>query len=200
MIEVEKKFLISSEQEARLILGTDFIGEKTFTDEYFDYLDYRLTTKDTWLRKRGENFELKAPLNIGKDRMADQYREIEDEAGIVEYLNFDNTKTLQGNMESEGIVSFCKIVTTRRKYKKEGFVIDIDSMDFGYNICEIEKMVDNEDQIKDAIESILVFSAKFNLNVSRVRGKVLEYLRINNPSHMEAIEEAIGKPQNEISI
>lgn len=194
MIEVEKKFFITPQQEKLLIQDAEFVGEKVFVDEYFDYSNWSLTTKDTWLRMRGDRWELKMPLNIGPDRMVDQYREIENESEIIIELGFDNTKSLVDNLKGLGIEKFCRIETTRRKYKKNGFTIDIDRMDFGYDICEIEKMVNSEHEIEPAIKDILEYAKTAGLTSARVRGKVLEYLRRNNPAHMEAIEKSIGRP------
>ena len=64
MIEVEKKFILTTEQEKSLIEGADFLGEKKFTDIYYDDEDFSLTKKDLWLRNREGRFELKIPKNI----------------------------------------------------------------------------------------------------------------------------------------
>ena len=62
MIEIEKKFILTPEQEQALIKGADFIEEKEFTDIYYDDKILSLTTKDIWLRERAGKFELKVPL------------------------------------------------------------------------------------------------------------------------------------------
>ncbi len=193
MIEVEKKFIITKDQEAALIDGAEFLREKTFTDSYYDYPDWRWTTSDLWLRMRDSDWELKVPLNIpGEKRVSDQYHELTDEKEIAGALKLDISRPLAEVLAENNIKPFCSITTTRRKYKKDGFGIDIDTMDFGYDICEIELMVSDVSEIPIAEDKILAFSKQFNLPHIRVRGKVLEYLRLNNPAHMEAIETSLG--------
>jgi len=189
MIEVEKKFVLAPDREMLILQESTFLKEVVFTDSYFDYADWRMTTTDTWLRSRDGAWELKVPLNtVGKNRFSDQYREIETEVEIIAYLGFDTSKSLAQSLAEKGIVAFCTITTTRRKYSRNDFTIDVDTMDFGYHLCEIEKMVETEDQIADAEREIMVFAKSFDLPTTRVRGKVLEYLRRNNPAHMKAIE------------
>jgi len=206
MIEVEKKFVITPEQERKLLEGAEFIGEKVFTDSYFDYSDYRMTASDLWLRKRDDRFELKVPLNDNtKARVSDQYHELETDEEIISALklklalfsSYDENKAsfskkLEDVIIKNEIKPFCKITTTRKKYKKGEFGIDVDNMDFGYHICEIELMVAGELEIPSAEKRIVDFAISLGLPTIRVRGKVLEYLRLNNISHMEAIEKTVG--------
>ena len=193
MIEVEKKFVITPEQEALLIEGATFIGEKKFTDTYYDHLDHRMTISDLWLRKRDDNFELKVPLNKqGVERISDQYHELETEKEVAAFLKLSIETNFEDSLKQNTILPFCTITTTRKKYKKGGFGIDIDEMDFGYHICEIELMVNDVAEIPMAEEKILAFAQKCSLPTVRVRGKVLEYLRLNNLAHMEAIEANLG--------
>jgi thiamine-triphosphatase len=196
MIEVEKKFVITPEQESYLLDGAEFLGEKIFTDSYFDYPDYRMTSSDLWLRKRDDRFELKVPLNDNtKVRVSDQYHELETDEEIASYLKIDlSGGKLEDKIGEIGMAPFCTITTTRKKYKKGEFGIDVDEMDFGYHICEIELMVSGEEEISSAEKRIVDFALSLGLPVVRVRGKVLEYLRLNNIAHMEAIERFVGAP------
>ena len=87
--------------------------------------------------------------------------------------------------------SFCEISTTRKKYKKEGFGIDLDVMDFNYTVAEIEFMIDDESKIKEATQSIIKFAQQFGINTNAVvLGKVTEYLRIKSPAHFQALIDA----------
>lgn len=52
MIEIEKKFLLTEAQRARLLKDAKKLEDKKVEDSYFDTSDYRLTTKDYWLRLR----------------------------------------------------------------------------------------------------------------------------------------------------
>ena len=182
-IEVEKKFLLDESDKNRLIEGAESIGVKTFTDVYYDNPDYKLTTKDIWLRSRDNRWELKLPLNNFREKIVDQYREIENESEIIEYFCFNNDASLSDSLSKNSYTPFASITTTRTKYKKDGFIIDLDSMDFGYEIAEIEKLVEKEDEIDRAKKSIIEFANKHDLKQVRVRGKLLEYIMRNDRKH-----------------
>jgi len=87
MIEVEKKFILSEQEKERLIKDAEFLSERVFTDIYYDTEKFLLTSQDKWLRSREGKFELKLPLHKGRERLADQYDEIEDEQKIYQLAN-----------------------------------------------------------------------------------------------------------------
>lgn len=193
MIEVEKKFTLSSEDIERITEGAEFLGEKSFTDTYFDTSGYLLTKSDKWLRLRGNRFELKLPMNAGKgssQRQLDQYEELDTDEAIYKALDIKPTATLQKDLEINGYKSFSTFTTTRKKYKNGDFVIDLDVIDFGYSIGEIELMVESQSEMEEALNKILVFAKEQGLSVAPVRGKVIEYIRRNNPEHLKTLEEA----------
>lgn len=189
MIEVEKKFILTEKEEKSLTAGAEFLGEKTFIDIYYDDENYSLTGKDIWLRKRSGRFELKIPLNLNiKERISDQYREIENDEDILKYFNTNINGSLETFLIDNKYFAFCEIKTTRRKYKKDGFNIDLDLMDFGYKLAEIEYMISNESEMEQATKSILEFAKSYNINTKAiVKGKVVEYLRLNNPKHFQKL-------------
>ena len=61
MIEVEIKVCITDAQKTELIKGAEFISEESLVDEYYDSVDFSLTTNGYWLRRRNGEFELKLP-------------------------------------------------------------------------------------------------------------------------------------------
>ena len=191
MIEVEKKFILTPEQEKTLVEGAEFSGEKQFTDIYYDDADFSLTTKDIWLRERGGKFELKLPMNESlENRVSDQYRELDVEDDILAHFGARGISVKDFLIE-KSYKPFCEITTTRRKYKKEGFGIDLDVMDFSYIVSEIEYMTDDESKIKEATQSIITFAKQFGIDINAVvRGKVAEFLRIKNPAHFQALIDA----------
>ncbi len=191
MIEVEKKLILTPEQEKALVEGAEFIGEKKFTDTYFDDKDFSLTIKDIWLRERDGKYELKLPMNkLSESRVSDQYRELDVEDDILAHFGARGIN-IKDFLTKKGYLPFCTITTTRRKYKKDGFVIDLDVMDFGYTLAEIELMVDDESKIKEATQAIINFATKYGIGKEiLVRGKVLEYLRRKNPAHFQALMDA----------
>ena len=190
MIEVEKKFILNEQDKERLTKEAQFLNERVFTDTYYDTEIFSLTTKDKWLRSREGRFELKLPLHKGVDRLADQYDELEDEQKIRKALNLPSNGNLADDLAKAGYFPFCTCKTTRRKYKKEQFIIDIDIVnfqDFIYNIVEIEMMVKEKSEIEKAIEKIMYFAKSQNLTIAPVRGKVIEYLKRTKPNHYQAL-------------
>jgi|SRR3989344_5488169 len=192
MIEVEKKFLLSKDDLARLIKSARFIRRQTFHDVYYDTVDYALTTKDTWLRSRNNIFELKVPLIREQytKRVTDQYRELETEDLIRSELKIPRKKILIEDLREAGYSPFAEITTNRAKYTKEGFIIDIDDIDFGYEIAEIELMVDTQEEIDYATRRIVDFAREHKLKTAPVRGKVVEYLVRKKPDHYKALVKA----------
>ena len=191
MIEIEKKFILTSDQEKKLIEGAEFLGEKQFTDIYYDDADFSLTTKDIWLRERSGKYELKLPMNESlENRVSDQYRELDVEDDILAYFGVKGI-LVKDFLIQKGYRPFCEITTTRRKYKKQAFGIDLDVMDFGYTVGEIEFMTDDESKIKEATQSIIEFAKKHSIDTDAiVRGKVAEFLRLKNPTHFQALIDA----------
>jgi adenylate cyclase class IV len=191
MIEVEKKFILTPEQEKALIDEAEFLGEKQFTDTYYDDSVFSLTTKDIWLRERDGKYELKLPMNESlENRISDQYRELDVEDDILAHFGARGIN-IKDFLTQKGYLPFCTITTMRRKYKKEGFGIDLDAMDFGYIVSEIEYMTDDEANIKEATQSIIKFAQQFRINTNAiVRGKVAELLRMKNPAHFQALIDA----------
>ena len=89
-----------------------------------------------------------------------------------------------------GYLPFYICKTTRKKYKKELFIIDLDVVNFQnftYNIGEIELMVNEKSEIKSAIGKIMSFAREQGLMIAPVRGKVIEYLKRMRPEHYNAL-------------
>ena len=195
MIEVEKKFLFSSEEKERLLNGAIFISQKIFTDVYFDNNDYSLTKNDNWLRSRNGKFEYKVSLAQGATRLAEQYDEIEDEEKIKSLLNLPPDQTMFDSLPANGYFPFCTCKTIRNKYNKTGFTIDVDEVsysdkDYIYNICEIELLVNQRLEMKTAVEKIIEFAQENKLAIKNVPGKVLIYLKKFKPDHYQLLVEA----------
>lgn len=191
MIEVEKKFSLSEEDKQRLIKDAEFLGEKIYTDTYYDTPDFSLTKKDIWLRSRNNDWELKIALQIG-ERKVDQYQELTTQEEIREALKLSKKGTLLEDLQEQGYVPFCVCKTTRQKYKKGSFGIDLDTVDYGdfkYSLGEIEVMVE-EGKTQEAIDSIITFAKEHNLSFARVRGKVTHYLKTAKPDHFQALVDA----------
>lgn len=189
MIEVEKKFLVEENDIPKLLVEADFLNEKKFTDTYWDTLNYSLTTTDFWLRSRDGRFELKVPMLGGGKRVIDQYEELESDEQISDKLNLPRG-ILEEELRKNDYKPFATITTLRKKYKKDGFIIDVDELDFGYNIVEVELMVDEKIEIDTAVQKILSFAHRYNLSVNQVRGKIVEYIRRSSSKHYKALVDA----------
>jgi thiamine-triphosphatase len=192
MIEVEKKFLLTEAQKGRLIEGAQFVAEKKIHDVYFDTPDYRLTTKDWWLRSRDGRFEIKIPLHDihHPEKGTTQYRELETEDEIRRAIGLPQKNDFMSDLKAANYRSVADILTTRTKYKYGEFTIDLDVTDSGYELAEIELMVPQPADMEQAVQKILAFAAERGLGIEARRGKVLEYIRRNNPAHFQALMDA----------
>jgi adenylate cyclase class IV len=179
MIEVEKKFQPTDGQLSRLLVGAQFINEQKHTDIYYDLPDFSYLRKDTHFRKRDDKYELKIKMPV-LSKHTSRFEEIDDETDILERLGFDRNAGLEKIIKENMIIS-CVIKTKRRKYKKDEFIIDIDKTDFGYNVCEIELLVESETEMNQAEEKIIAFAKKFDFPIEKLPGKVKECLRITKP-------------------
>jgi len=193
--EIEKKFLLSDEQQRALLKDAVFSGEKKLTDVYYDDADCSLTKKDWWLRQRNGAWELKIPAGsfVDAHRTTDRYREIEDAKEILAHLGLSDALELPQALEKAGVKPFCTAPTRRQKYSKGEFKIDIDEVtfaEFTYRLAEIELLVESEDQIEEASQRIIEFAKAHGLAVTYVRGKILEYLHKIRPDHFQALIDA----------
>ena len=178
MIEVERKFQPTEEQLKALLKDAEFVGDKVNHDVYYDYPDYRLIKKGIRLRNRNGLFELKIK------KSSHVHLEIENKKEIEEYFKTDNLE----EFIKQNFVVIIEYVNKRIEYKCGEFTIDVDELDFGYNMCEIELMVESDDGIKEAEDKIMNFVKKYGWEVNKILSKGLEYLRIfNNKVYKELI-------------
>lgn len=179
MIEVEKKFQPTEEQLAKLLEGAEFVKEVINHDIYYDYPDYRMFKEDIKFRKRNNNFELKIKLTHNADR------EIEDEEEIKKYFNTENLV----DFIEKNLLVYIDYETLRKKYVKEGFKIDIDELNFGVNSCDIELLIDDEEDISNAEEKVMNFARQYDLEFKDLLSKRGEYLKRFKP---ELFQELYG--------
>jgi adenylate cyclase class IV len=193
MIEVEKKFIVEQNELSRLIAGAHFLGTEKHTDIYYDTADHALTKRSVWLRTREGKFELKFPMGVRGKSGVTSYDEIEDDELVAQKLGFPAGEPLDRTLASLGYRPFATITTTRSKYEKEGFHIDVDDTDFGHSVVEIELMVAGEHEMEAAGKRILDFASAQGISIAEnIRGKVIEYLRRNDPAHYHALEKSWG--------
>lgn len=204
VIEVEVKFKLAPQDEAKIARIAKFKRETKFVDRYFDTRSFALTKNDTWLRLRDSNWECKVPpmpgAGSGKTLShVDQYRELDTEASIYHFLQQQNylvatpshpSGPLLDILVNHGFYQFANIASVRRKYQFGKFNIDLDITDFGYSIGEVELQVEEESEAAQAKREIEQFVHEHGLDAGRIRGKVLEYIFRNNPAHYRALQES----------
>ena len=110
-----------------------------------------------------------------------------------EHLNLSGDNSLNKILSENRYSPFCTLTTTREKYKKGVFTIDIDTItadNFNYAIAEVEIMVENEADMKKGLKQITEFMMQNDISKFYVRGKVLEYLWQESPNHYQALISA----------
>lgn len=190
MFEIEKKFILTPEAEKKLLEKAEFLGEKIFEDVYYDTDDYFLTKADKWLRCREGKFEMKIPLPGNNKVRGNQYEELVTKQEIKNQLNITDSGDLSEILEKRRIKPFCRFKTFRRKYKKDGYIIDIDIADYGdfvYSLVEIESLIEGREKADETMESIIRFGKSFGLMDGPVRGKVIQYLKNKKLRHYAAL-------------
>ncbi len=190
MIEVEKKFNLNNEEIARLVKNAEFVKEIIIHDTYFDTDDYKLTLKDMWLRNRDGHYELKVPPVGTKDYLFSKYQELTTNKEIIAALNFPSDREIADSLSLTGLKPFATFVSTRRKYKLDDFNIDIDSIDYGYNLAEIELMVEKEEDVPLAKDRIANLAKDLGLEIKITRGKLTEYMARFKQTHHKALIDA----------
>ncbi len=194
MFNVEKNFILSEDGIKQFIKGSEFLSEKTFTEAYYDTAEYALTKNDIWLRKRGEKFELKLPMLLGEKKNSQQYQKIEGEEKIREIFAIAPVNDFGKDIKVFGYEPFCEYRVTRKKFKKEGFVIESDSITYNNgNTCVvigIKAVVEEKKQIMKTLEKIEKFVQKNGVDGLSSKGAVLEYLEKNRPEHYRALVAA----------
>jgi len=198
MIEIEKKFLLTEQQQNDLLGGAQELGLKLVEDSYLDTDTFTLTTNDLWFRERDGAYELKAPLKSGSGSYTgtNRYNEITDVEEIAQVLGFEAGLDFETSLSRAGIKKFMTIFTSRNSYEKQGFHIDVDSATyldsaFEYAVAEIELLVNSESEADEADRRIVEFAKKFELTTDQVvLGKVASYLKAEKPEHYEALVSA----------
>ncbi len=189
MLEIEKKFQLTIEQKKRLLDGAEFISEVTIIDTYYDKHTHDLTKQDCWLRCRNGRYELKIGIKNYDKRAIQKYKELKNEKEIRDFLNMPQIENFEKCLSINQFVPFMSCVTTRTKYRKDGFNIDLDDVnfdsDFDYQLAEIELLISDDENELEATQKILEFAKKHGLTDEPIRGKVIEYLMQKRPKHYQ---------------
>jgi len=190
MIEIEKKFIPEEGDIERITEGAEFISETINNDIYYDK-DFYLTKKDIYVRRRNGTFEMKIGVRReGFEGIISTYEEVTDEDAIIETLGIAKKGTLEEDLETSGYSPFGAWKTTRRKYKKGEFTIDVDSVDYGYEVIEIELLIESHDDMDESTKKVLDFAKQSGLTKSAKTGKVSQFLMQNYPEEYKEILKA----------
>lgn len=195
MIEIEKKFLLTEQQQESLLVSAKQLGQKLVEDSYFDTDTFSLTMRDFWFRERDGAYELKAPLESGSGSYTgtNRYNEITDQNEIMKILGLDANMNIEAALSQAGIRKFITVFTNRNSYEKQGFHIDIDAATyagstFDYAVAEIELLVESENDADEADRRIMEFADNFGLVTDQiVLGKVAAFLQAEKPEHYDAL-------------
>jgi thiamine-triphosphatase len=197
-IEIEKKFLLTADQQDALLKDATDLGHKQVENIYFDTADYSLSLRDFWLRRRDGVYELKTPVSTGSGSFGgtNRYHELTDDSEIAEALGIEISDTLERSLTDFDIHPFVTCYTDRASYEKQGFHIDIDQATyrdsvFSYAVAEIELLVETEDEANGADNRIMAFAADHNLTSDTViHGKIGAFLQAERPDHFETLMKA----------
>ena len=189
MIEVEKKFAASELDIERITKDAEFIGDTVNKDTYYDREGFPLVKNNMFLRKRNGKFELK--LYVAEEgSTVDKYLELEYDEAIKTKLNIGADKNISEYLAENEYFPFGSWETKRRRFKKDGFTIDIDSVDFGHNVVEIELMVEEGGDTQQAARRILNFANSMDLKKDIQEGKAMVFIKRTNPTAHEEIKAA----------
>lgn len=193
MIEIEKKFIPEEGDIERITKDAEFIGEIINDDAYYDK-NFSMTKKDIYIRKRNGKFQMKIGIGRrGLEGVISTYEEIDDEDAIRKKLRIPKKGGLDADLEESGYKPFGSWKTARREYKKGEFTIDVDSVDYGYEVIEIELLVESIADIDKATNKILDFAKESGLTKSAKTGKVSQFLLRYHPEQYGEIRKAWGK-------
>ncbi len=195
MIEVEQKFQLKPGDRERLLAGAEFVNTHVMHDVYYDTADAKLISGEAFLRNRDGRFELKLPLHRLSKQLpkAYHYQEYEDEAEIRKVLNLPAAGTMAEVLERSGYKAVAEYATTRTKYRREPFILDFDTTDFGFSVIEIERQVEREEERADAAQSIHDFANEVGLELVHVRGRIHEFLVLKRPDLWEQVKAEWAK-------
>ena len=190
MIEIEKKFIPEEGDIERITKDAEFISKKINDDTYYDK-NFSLTKKDIYIRKRNGAFEMKVGIRReGLEGIISTYEEVDDEDKIREKIGITKKGNLEEDLKVNGYSPFGAWKTSRKKYKKGEFTIDIDSVDYGYEVIEIELLVKDPLNMDKATNKILDFAKESNLTKNAKTGKVSQFLKRNYPDEYKEIQKA----------
>jgi len=180
MIEVEKSFILLDDQIEDLVKDAVLFEEIVNHDVYYDEKDWRLLKSDIHLRLRNGVIEMKKMVpGLKKSSgvgISGFFEEMTDHNQIKKVLGIESNINLADVLPSQRFYVLAKYQIKRTSYKIDQFRIDVDQTDFGYNMVDIEILVDDENMAIKAEGEIAQFAQTHSLGNSPHRDKLREYL------------------------
>ena len=207
-LEVECKFRMTTALQQRLDRDKVEHTTKTFTDIYFDTSDHTYTTRDVWIRQRGDKFELKYPAPSGHSGGIRSYLELTTDADILSFLKLVDHEhlPLTAVLRKHNFTAFSSITTTRTSYKmslpvtkRKGsheFKLDIDSAVLecngatsSYDVAELELVTTTPafspvKAIHDIMDQLKIDKSCLEQSLN---GKLVEALLRHDRPHYDAL-------------
>jgi len=207
LLEVERKFSTPPDLPERVAReGGQMIESVKFKDIYFDTPDALLGSQDVWLRSRDKTFELKVPFRSGGREKTKFYIEEDSPELIAAELKkhidgfnppdpCSTPELLKEALLQHSLEMVATFVTKRTRFEIEGLSIDCDQADFGYNVTEVEHLVESGADLIDggaAVDHINNVAEKLRLEPLETKGggKLDEYNRRYNPEYRSKLVEA----------
>jgi len=218
-IEVERKFVVSGIKDLQALVqeeGGKLLGEKHFSDAYFDSDDCVLARQDVWLRRRDSAWELKVPVGDAEHRSGGErsvFREIEGAEAVARALltlhangylphreigpaleNHDlNLEQLLAEMR---LKPFAEFQTMRSRLRLGRCGIDVDTASFGHAVLELEIMCQDPEEVPEAEAEIERVAQRLGLQpLGAYGGKLETYIRKYCPNVLAHLVDArILKP------
>lgn len=207
-IEVERKFAAGDPAELQRLVtanGGTVLGEKRFHDQYWDTPQCDLTRRDTWLRRRDKQWELKLPVEEVAKRSGGErtiFTEVEGSAAVAEALAsllagwdgdvpVESDADLEPRLRALKLVPFAELGTVRSKYKMGQGSIDADIASFGHSVVEIEVMCSSQDEVPAAEEEIERIASLIGAKPldGTTGGKLETYIRKFCPDVLARLQE-----------
>eukprot|EP00906_Rhabdomonas_costata_P010190 RCo014309 len=196
VIEVEQKFIFKAGLQLALqTSGARLVKTLRLRDVYYDYCEgeparrFRLSRTDEWLRERNGTWEFKRALpkaGQGAD-VVTQYKELTREEDILLALNLNAPpdgpkRSFEALLQEAGLSPLVVIDCERSSYELDHMTVDLDVTTDGYRLCEIEAVVQTEQEIPVAKRRIAEVATRLGIHSAEfVPGKVLASLVKNRP-------------------